>query len=249
MAEDDHNAAAKAWRKIIKEWPDQPTPYFNLGAVLQRSNHVAETAPMFLKAMELFEEDTKGWAVSAAEAFDTLKTKECREVPKPEWWNGEGLKALAARVVAVTPDHHKASALRARVLSGDALEKASWHAGPRTATEIKEVATWYRRAAKVTPAPSGKLLYERLASHFDEFADPLLAKEEAEAATARTAAEAEAAKARAAAKAEAVEALKVAEAAAAAAAEELLAEEEKEKQQASTKAKQVKGKKGKGMKR
>jgi len=233
MAEDDHNAAAKAWRKIIKEWPDQPTPYFNLGAVLQRSNHVAETAPMFLKAMELFEEDTKGWAVSAAEAFDTLKTKECREVPKPEWWNGEGLKALAARVVAVTPDHHKASALRARVLSGDALGKAPWNAGPRTAAEIKEAAKWYRRAAMLTSTPAEKGRYEQLASACDEYADPLLAKEEAEATEARATAEAEAwaeaAKARAAAEAEAAEALKVAEAKAKAAAEELLADEEKEK--------------------
>ena len=203
---------------------------------------------MFLKAMELFEEDTKGWAVSAAEAFDTLKTKECREVPKPEWWNGEGLKALAARVVAVTPDHHKTSALRAGVLCGGAFCEAPWNVGPRTATEIKEAATWYRRAARGTLTPAGKQLYERAASHFDEFADPLLAKEEAEAAKARAAAEAEAAKVRAAKQAEAMEALKVAEAKAAAAAEELLAEEEKEKEQASTKGgKALKGKKGKGM--
>jgi len=35
-AEGDFNAAAKAWRKIIKEWPDEPSPYYNLAVVLQR---------------------------------------------------------------------------------------------------------------------------------------------------------------------------------------------------------------------
>ena len=59
---------------------------------------------MFLKAMELCEDDTKDWADSAACAFDLLKTDQCREEPKPEWWNDEGLKALSARLVAVAPD-------------------------------------------------------------------------------------------------------------------------------------------------
>ena len=128
--------------------------------------------------------------------------------------------------------------MRAYVLGGDALGKATWNAGPRTTAEIKETATWYRRAAMLTLTPAVKLLYERVASLCNEFADPLLAKEEAEAAKARAAAEAEAAEAR-----------KVAEAKACAAAEELLADEENEKQAASTKAakaKQSKGKKGKG---
>ena len=161
-------------------------------------------------------------------------------MPKPEWWNDEALKALAARVVALAPDKHKACGMRARVLSGDALFKATaWNVGPRTAAEIKEAATWYRRAAMIALTPADKLLYERAASQCDAVADPLLAEEEAEAA-----------KARAAAAAEAAEALKVAEAKAAAAAEELLADEETEKQAASTKAlakaKQSKGKKGKG---
>ena len=239
MAEGGHNAAAKAWRKMIKEWPDRPWPYFNLAVVLKRSDRLTEAAPLFLKAMELHEEGTQGWAKASASAFDTLKSPACDEEPKPEWWNDEALKALSARVVAVVPDRHLACTLRARVLSGNVLScKAPWNAGPRAAAEIKEAATWYRRAVMLTPTSAEKLRFERLASARDAFADPLLAEEEAEAAKARAAAEAEAA-----------EALKVAEAKAAVAAEELLAKEENEKQAASTKAgkaKECKGKKGKG---
>jgi len=249
--EDDFNAAAKAWRKIIKQWPDQPLSYHYLAVALDRAGRVAEAAPMLLKAMELYEDGTKQWAESAASAFDQLKSSDCHEVPKPEWWNDEALKALSARVVALAPNEHASCAMRARVLCCDALNKAHWNAGPRTAAEIKEAATWYRRAAMLTRAPSSKLRYDKIASQCDAVADPLLAEEDAEAAKARAAAEAEAEKARAAAKAEAAEGLKLAEAKATAAAEELLAEEEKEKQQAAAsttagKTKQSKGKTGKG---
>ena len=222
---------------------------------------------MYLKATELYDEGTENWATSAAAAFDLLKHPDCRETPKPEWWSDEGLKALSARLVALTPDsgdtcsmrarvlrcddNPRTYVMRARVLSGDALSKPPWNAGPRTAAEIKEAATWWRRYAKTTRTPADKLRYEALGSECDEFADPLLAKEEAEAVEARAAAEAEAAAARRGAEAETAEALKVAEAKARAAAEELLAEEETEKAQAAPgtkagKAKQGKGKKGKG---
>ena len=136
------------------------------------------------------------------------------------------------------PDRQEACGMRAHVLCAGALSKAPWNAGPRTAAEIKEAAKWRRRAAMLTHTPADKLADEERASQCDEYADPLLAKEEVEAAKARAAAEAEEA-----------EALKVAEAKATAAAEELLAEEEREKEQASTKAgkaKPGKGKKGKG---
>jgi len=235
-AEGDQYAAAKAYRKIIKEWPDRPDCYYNLAVVLQRSNHLAEAAPMCLKAMELFEERTEPWAKAASAAFDVFKHPVCREVPRPDWWDDEALMALSARVVAVAPGKTQACSMRAQVLSGD--DRLPWNVGPRKAAEVKEAATWYRRAAKVTGVPADKLIYEGLASRCDKIADPLLAKEEVEAA-----------KARAAAKAEEAEALKVAEAKAAAAAEELLAEEEKEKQHTSTKvgeAKRGKGKKGQG---
>ena len=206
---------------------------------------------MMLKAMELYGDGTKEWAVSAASAFDKLKTDECRDAPKPEWWNDEALRALSARVVAVAPDEPGLCSMRAHVLQGNALGLVPWKTGPRTAEEIKEAATWHKRASKRFPTPADARRYEGLARQCDEVADPLLAKVEAEAAKARAAAEVEAAKARAAAKAEVAEALKVAEAKAAAAAEELLAEEETEKEQASTKAgkaKQSKGKTGKGAK-
>jgi len=258
-AEGDLHAAAKAWRKMINERPDHPVPYHNLANVMVQSGRHVEAAQMFLKTMELCEDGTKEWAESAADAFDQLKARECHEEPKPEWWNDDALKALSARVVAVSPDGHMQCAMRARVLSGDALSEAPWNAGPRTAAEVKEAATWYRRAGMLTRAPSDKLRHDDLARHCDEFAHPLLvaqeveaaaarAATEAEAAQARAAAEAEAAAARAAAEVEAAETLKVAEAKATAAAEELLAEEEKAKQQASTKAGKAKskGKKGKG---
>ena len=258
-AEGNHNATAKAWRKIIKEWPEEPGAYHNLAFVMFRSGRFVESAAMYLKAMELYPDGTEGWAVSAAESFDLLRVPECHEVPKPEWWNDESLKALSARVVAVAPDKPQPCAMRARVLCGDTFCEVNWNVGPRTAAEIKEAATWYRRAAMVTHSPADIQRHEQHASACDEYADPLLAEEKAEVEKARAAAKAEAEKARAtaeakatealaAAKAEAAEALKVAEAKAAAAAEELLAEEEKEMQQASNKAGKAtpKGKKGKG---
>ena len=248
-AEGNYHAAVKAWRKLVKERPDLPAPYHNLANVLVRSSRWAEAAQMYLKTMELYDDGTEGWAEAAASAFDLLKQPACREVPKPEWWNDEGLKAVSARVVALSPGKTQPCAMRAHVLSGDTLGKGEWNTCPRTAEEIKEAAKWWGRCARVALLPAEKTYCEDFASKCDAFADPLLAKEEAEAAKARAAAEAEASKARAAAEAEAAEAQKeVAEAKAAAAAEELLAEDEKEKQQAtaSTKAGKAKGKGKKG---
>ena len=208
---------------------------------------------MYLKAMELYEDGSERWAKAAASSFDLLKTSACDEVPKPEWWNDEALKALSARVVALAPDEPAPCTMRAYVLSAGSMWQAgggSWDVGQRTAAEIKEAATWFRRAARMCRFPATDQLYEGMAHDCDESADPLLAEEKAEAEKTRAAAEAEAAKARAAAEAEEAEAMKVAEAKASAAAEELLAEEEKEKQQATStkagKAKQSQGRKGKG---
>jgi len=241
VSEGDHYAAAKAYRKIIKEWPAEPAPHHNLALVMQRTGRLMESAQMYLKAMELCEawagEGTRDWALAAASAFDLLRLPECSEMPKPEWWDNEGLKALSARVVAVAPNLSQSCNMRARVLSpssSGALSKYPWKPGSRTAAEIKEAATWFRRAAMVSHTPAEKLRFEQLASARDAVADPLLADEEAQAAEAR-----------AKVKANAAEARKVAEAKATAAAEELLAEEEKEKQQVSTKSKTKQGKKGK----
>ena len=40
---------------------------------------------------------------------------------KPEWWNDEGLKALSARVVRMTPDDLGAHHMRGLVLCGSCL--------------------------------------------------------------------------------------------------------------------------------
>jgi len=236
-AEGDNNAAAKAWRKIIKQWPAESAPHHNLAVVLQQSRRLVEAAPMYLKAMELDEDGTEGWAKAAAAAFGMLNKEECHEVPKPEWWNDEGLKALSAQVVALVPDQASPCEMRAHVLVGS---NSFWDVGARTSEETKEAATWFRRAAMVTRTPAAKAIHEQNADRCEGLAERRLAEEEAEAAKARVSREA--------AEAETAEALKVAEAKAAAAAEELLAEEEKEMQAASakaSKAKQGKGNKGK----
>ena len=237
--EGDSHGAVKAWRKIIKQWPNAPDACHNLAIVLDRADRYVEAAQMFLNAMKLLEDGSKQWTQATASAFDVLKHPSCDEMPKPEWWNDEALKALSARVVALAPDSGDVCSMRAFVLSGDAVYKAPWKAGPRTAAEIKEAATWFRRGARFSCLPARKLRDEMTAIECDEVADPLLAQEEAEAAEALAVAEA---KAKAA--------LEAAEAKAKAAADELLAEEEKEKQQAAStkasKAKQGKGKKGKG---
>jgi len=180
IAEDDHHAADKALRKIIKEWPEEPSPYHNLALVMLRSGRNMEAAPMFLKAMELYEDGTKQWADSTGAAFDLLRHDECDGVPKPEWWNDEALKALSARVVAVAPDAGTPCTMRAYVLASEVIFKHNWNAAPRTAMEIKEAVMWFRRAAKVQHTPAAKLSNETLASQCDAVADSLLAKEEAE---------------------------------------------------------------------
>ena len=239
MAQCDYKAAVKAWRKFIKEWPGDPSSYHNLAVVLDNSGHYTEAAPMYLKAMDLYPSDTTRWATVAAGAYESLQRPESDELPKPKWWNDEDLKALSARVVAIVPNDASARTTRGFVLVGGAVFVPSWNPGPRTAAEIKEAATWFRRAASVGYLQADRRRNEERASRCDTLADLLLAKEEAEAAKVRAAAEAEAA-----------QVLKVAEAKALAAADELLADEEKEKQHAAgtkaSKAKQGKGKKGKG---
>ena len=90
---------------------------------------------------------------ATARAFDMLKTEECAEAAKPEWWNDEGLKALSARVVRAAPDDGIANQMRAVVLIGQC---DVWKAGPRSAAELSEAATHYDRAAALCPAPAGK---------------------------------------------------------------------------------------------
>ena len=242
MADNDNHGAARAFRKSIKMEPEQPSPYFNLALVLDRSNRPVEAVPMFLKAMQIFGDASKScvaekksaalqnWARAAAHAFDLLKTSQCHDVSKPGWWSDDGLKALTARMVAVVPDISTVCVMRAAVLSSPLLahEHPPWiaDAESRKASDIKEAATWWRRGAELAWVSSETDEFHRYAAWCDETARLMFAMEEAEAADALAAAEAKA---------------KVA-------ADELLAEEEKEKTQANTKVGKTKGrgKKGKG---
>ena len=105
---------------------------------------------MFLKCMELYKDGTERWARAAAAAFDVLKTGGCHEVPTPEWWNDEALKALSARVLQAAPNAESAHDMRANVLRG---LNSPWKVGPRSAAEFKEAATCYDRSAALCPAP------------------------------------------------------------------------------------------------
>ena len=192
--------------------------YDNLATTLNRSCRYEEAAQCQLNAMELHEEDTEAWAKAAANACVSLLAEDL-QVRMPEWWNDDGLKALSARVVAAAPDYTNACMVRAGALAA-LYPSCSFQdhliPGPRTAAELKEAATWFRRAEK---SGSGTRSLEVCASECDCLADGMLA----EAAGALDAAESEAAATR-----------KAAEDKANAAAEELLAEEEKEKEKTQT---------------
>ena len=72
---------------------------------------------------------------------------------KPEWWNDEGLKALSAKVVTVTPDDVGAIQMRAMVLNWPI---GAWEAGLRSAAELREAAAHYDRVAALCPLPAMK---------------------------------------------------------------------------------------------
>jgi len=232
MAKGNLHGATKAWRKVIETWPANsvvPLAYENLATTLHRSCRIEEAAQCNLNAMELHEEDTEAWAKAAANACVSLLAEDL-QVRMPEWWNDDGLKALSARVVAAAPDYTNACMVRAGALAA-LYPSCSFQdhliPGPRTAAELKEAATWFRRAEK---SGSGTRSLEVCASECDCRADGMLA-EAAEALDATR---------------------RAAEDKANAAAEELLAEEEKEKEKTQTqtvagttvsKTKQGKGKK------
>ena len=94
------------------------------------------------------------WGQATAEAFTMLTQEACAEVAKPEWWSDEELKALSARVVRAAPDDWRVSSMRAGVLSGQC--GGAWGAGPRSAEELKEAATYYDRVFALCPAPAAK---------------------------------------------------------------------------------------------
>ena len=92
------------------------------------------------------------WAEATARAFAMLVQEACAEVPKPEWWNDEELKALSARVVQVAPNDMHAHSMRGAVLCG---LHHDWEVGHRSAGELEEAATHYDRAAALSTAPGG----------------------------------------------------------------------------------------------
>eukprot|EP00964_Phaeocystis_antarctica_P101051 scaffold66575_cov54-Phaeocystis_antarctica.AAC.1 len=151
-SKEDWRKAGKVLREAIALRPDEPTAYFNLGNVLNRSRHIVEAAQRYLEAKERFSVGSGRWAMTTALAFDLLLREECDQVAKPEWWNDEGLKALSARVMRAAPNDQVANLMRAEVLRG----VTAWELGPRTAAERKEAAAHFERAAALCHAPVGK---------------------------------------------------------------------------------------------
>ena len=97
---------------------------------------------------------SESWARATAKAFHKLRSGECAEVAKPEWWNDEGLKALSARVVRVAPNNESSHHMRAHVLGGRMY--VAWEVGPRSAAELVEAAMHLDRSAALCDAPALK---------------------------------------------------------------------------------------------
>ena len=222
--------AERSFRKAIKLNPVEPVGYFNLGSTLRRAADYVNAADAFVQASELYPDGSEGWAYSIAVAFASLIQPDCKEAPKPEWWHDEALKELSARVVEVAPNSLHTTLMRANVLGG---RDAAWERGPRTAAELKEAASCWRRAAKMRGATADeKTRWTGRAAELDDVAEAMEA-EEAAAAEAREVEE-EARRREAEDKANA-------------AADALLAEEAAEKAAAARSGGKAKGKKkGKG---
>ena len=138
----------------LRELGASPCPaYCGLGEVLSRSGRFVEAAQLYLEAKQRAPMGSEPWAMATAWAFCLLRRRECAEVPKPEWLNDEGLKALSARVVRAAPNDVQPNQMRAMVLAG---HTGVWEAGPRSAAELKEAATHFERCAALCPAPVGK---------------------------------------------------------------------------------------------
>ena len=160
----DTRRSAKTYREAIALEPDEPLAYCSLGAVLCMSGHYVEAAQRFLEGKERAPVGSEDWARATSSAFDMLRTNECSEVAKPEWWNDERLKALSARVVKAAPNDSSVNEMRAAVLSGH--NGGAWEAGPRSAAELKEAAAHYERAAALHPAPAAKAHFAGLAGMY-----------------------------------------------------------------------------------
>merc|ERR1740139_1612344 len=143
IADQNYHKADKTLRKAIALEPGQPWAYKNLGVALGNSGRPAEAAPLYLQAAARYREGSEGWADSIASAFNKLCLPECAEVAKPEWCKDEALKTLSKATLRAT-DSQVGHAMRAQVLAG---KLPAWESGPRSATDLKEAATHYERAA------------------------------------------------------------------------------------------------------
>ena len=83
-SKEDTRRAARAFGEAIALNPDRPVAYYNLGATLGNSGHLAEAAPRYLEAMERYRVGSEKWAKATAWAFDVLRVNDCDEVAKPE---------------------------------------------------------------------------------------------------------------------------------------------------------------------
>ena len=112
------------------------------------ASKTAHTAGACAEAKKRYPVGSELWARATAMAFDLLKLDVCAEAAKPEWWSDEGLKVLSESVVRAAPNDGVANSMRAVVLSG---LSGTWEAGPRSATELKEAAMYFDRAAAMCP--------------------------------------------------------------------------------------------------
>ena len=164
----DWRNAVRTYREAIALRPDDPVNYLNLGAVLSNSGHPVEAVPLCLEAMERFPVGSEPWGRATASAYMELGQEQCDRMAKPEWWNEEGLKALSARVVRAAPNNVPANQMRAAVLANPGGGGAWQTTGRRSGAELSEGATYYRRAAALSPAPAMKAAFARKAEDIDK---------------------------------------------------------------------------------
>ena len=73
---------------------------------------------------------------------------------KPDWWNdeqGRGAQGAVDEGCDVGAERLQTNKMRAVVLSGRSGD--AWEAGPRSAAELKEAATYFERVAALISAP------------------------------------------------------------------------------------------------
>ena len=95
--------AAKKLEEAIQLNPASPEAYFSLGCTMECSGHFAPAAQAYLQSCERYGTSTsqrRKWACAVAHAFHVLNSQACRTMPKPEWWDDEGLQQISSEVIA-----------------------------------------------------------------------------------------------------------------------------------------------------